>query len=124
MAMLLLLWFLAGAVGWIPVALAGTTAGCGGLQLEPRAPAYYIYPEYVAVCPRGGAGIRCYRYHWDWVCEKGDTLYWDRRLEAAAHAACGCPPPAGVASASPAVSAKPRETLFGGARELSNGPPD
>ncbi|MFH1139792.1 MAG: hypothetical protein V1816_27255 [Pseudomonadota bacterium] len=83
------------------VAAAGD---CADLVLTPRPPAYHIYPDHYAVCPGAGVGIRCYHYHWDWVCEKGDKLYWDRRLEAAAHAACGCPMPEGVAPASPFVS--------------------
>ncbi len=85
---------------------------CKELVLTPKGPAYHIYPDYYAVCPGDGTRIRCYHYHWDWVCEKGDTLYWDRRLEAAAHAACGCPMPKGVAPASPFVSKKTRPDIF------------
>ena len=97
--------------GWSAVtpALAGD---CDSLVLETRRPAYHIYPDHYTTCP-DGIEIRCYHYHWDWVCEKGDKLYWDRRLEAAAHAACGCPMPPGVAPAWPHVSDRPREGVFG-----------
>ena len=96
---------LTSAVCWVllfsGIALAGD---CSDLVLTPHPPAYHIYPDHYAVCPTDSVKIRCYHYHWDWVCEKGDKLYWDRRLEAAAHAACGCPMPDGVAPASPHVS--------------------
>ena len=85
---------------------------CDRIVLKPEPYAYHIYPDHHAVCP-DGAPIRCYHYHWDWICEKGERLYWDRRLEAAAHAACGCPMPEGVAPASPYVSPKTPEGLIG-----------
>jgi len=90
----------------------GDAGDCGPLVFEYKPPAYYGYGEYFAECP-DGARIRCYHYHWDWICEKGETLYWDRRLEAAAHAACGCPMPEGVAPASPFTSGRPRPDIFG-----------
>ena len=84
---------------------------CGHLTLETREPAYHIYPNHYGVCP-DGTPIRCYHYHWDWICEKGDKLYWDRNLQAAALASCGCPMPPGLAQASPFVSDKPPEDIF------------
>jgi hypothetical protein len=98
---------LAGGFVWPAAA-----SDCGTLVLEEIPPDYYIYPEYHGLCPDGSGTIRCYRYHWDWVCEKSELLFWDRRLEAAAHTACGCPPPPGVAPASPAVSNRAREEIF------------
>jgi len=86
---------------------------CAEIRLDPSPPQDYIYPEYSATCPNTGMVIRCYRYHWDWVCEKGETLFWDRRLEAAAYAACDCLLPAHITPASPALSPKPRTDLFG-----------
>jgi hypothetical protein len=106
--------------GRLPAAAAGT---CEGLALEEIPPVYYIYPEYRGRCPDGSGALRCYRYHWDWVCEKAGLLHWDRRLEAAAHAACGCPPPNGVAPASPAVSGKPRDGIFDGPNVSPFSPP-
>jgi hypothetical protein len=91
---------------------AGSDNRCQ-IRLDPSVPKYFIYPEYWATCPNTGTAIRCYRYHWDWVCEKGENLFWDRRLEAAAYAACDCPLPEHIAPASPAVSPKPRTDLFG-----------
>lgn len=91
-----------------PQARAGD---CQNLVLETREPAYHIYPNHYGVCP-DGVDIRCYHYHWDWICEKGDKLYWDRNLQAAALAACGCPMTPGLAQASPFVSEKPREDIF------------
>jgi len=101
---------------WLAVVfLTGFAAAssCRNLTLTAVPPDYFIYPEYRGVCPDESGSIRCYRYHWDWVCEKGDVLFWDRRLEAAAHAACGCTPPPGVSPASPSTSGKPREGIFG-----------
>ena len=85
---------------------------CCQIHLDPSAPKYYIYPEYSAICPNSNDAIRCYRYHRDRVCAKGENLYWDRRLEAAAYAACDCPLPEHIAPASPAVSPKARTDLF------------
>jgi len=90
----------------------GVAGDCGPLVFDYQPPTYYGYGEYFAECP-DGARIRCYHYHWDWICEKGETLSWDRRLEAAAHAACGCPMPEGVAPASPFTSGRPRPGIFG-----------
>ncbi|UCF90791.1 MAG: hypothetical protein JSW39_21265 [Desulfobacterales bacterium] len=87
-------------------------ADCGQLHLVRRDRQYDRYPRYEAFCPGGRGQIRCHRYHGHWVCARGDTLYWDRRLEAAAHAACGCPLPDDVAAASPAISGRPREDIF------------
>ncbi|MBW2430586.1 MAG: hypothetical protein JRF56_16620 [Deltaproteobacteria bacterium] len=64
-------------------------------------------------CPAEGVRIRCYRYHRHWICEKGDTLYWDRNLESAARTACGCDLPSDTAPASPATSGKPQNDIFG-----------
>jgi hypothetical protein len=72
---------------------------------------YYGSGEYFASCPETGTPIRCYHYHRHWVCEKGETYYWDRNLESAARTACGCPLPPGVAPASPAVSENPAKRL-------------
>jgi hypothetical protein len=108
------------AAGRLPTVSAGT---CDELALEEIPPVYYIYPEYRGRCPDGSGAIRCYRYHWDWICEKAERLYWDRRLEAAAHAACGCPPPNGVAPASPAVSGKPRGGILDGPGASTLAPP-
>jgi hypothetical protein len=90
-------------------ALAGD---CSDLTLTPEDHAFYIYPIHHGRCPGNETAIRCHKYHWHWVCQRGDTLYWDRRMEAAAHAACGCPMPEGVAPSSPAVSGKPRPDLI------------
>lgn len=90
----------------------GLAGDCGNLVFDYKPPTYYGYGEYFAECP-DGSRIRCYHYHWDWICEKGETLYWDRRLEAAAAAACGCPMPEGVAPASPFTSGRPRPDIFG-----------
>jgi hypothetical protein len=95
-------------LGWGP-ARAGDPCR---IVLTPEPYAYHIYPNHHAVCP-DGTPSRCYHYHWDWICEKGGKLYWDRRLEAAAHAACGCPMPEGVAPASPHVSPKTPDELIG-----------
>jgi hypothetical protein len=82
------------------------------LLLKRQAPKYYIYPEYLGICPDQETTIRCYHYHWDWICEKGDTLYWDRRLETAAYEACGCALPDDIAPASSFKSKKPRKGIF------------
>jgi len=68
---------------------------------------YYGPGEYRATCPQSGRSIRCYHYHRHWVCQKGDTFYWDRNLASAARTACGCPLPRGTAPSSPAVSKNP-----------------
>jgi hypothetical protein len=84
---------------------------CAGLELTPEDHAFHIYPIHHGRCP-DGAAIRCHKYHWHWVCARGDVLYWDRRITSAARAACGCPPPAGAAPASPHVSGRPIEGLI------------
>ena len=58
---------------------------------------YYGDGEYLSQCPDDETPIRCYHYHRHWICEKGDQYYWDRNLESAARAACGCTLPDGVA---------------------------
>ncbi|MEW5724187.1 MAG: hypothetical protein AB1896_13845 [Thermodesulfobacteriota bacterium] len=106
---------LAGAMCFLAMLFCGPPAwagGCGDLVLAPEDHAYHIYPIHHGVCPEDGAPIRCHKYHWHWVCRKGDTLYWDRRLDTAARAACGCPPLPGVAPATPAVSGPPHEGLI------------
>jgi hypothetical protein len=68
-------------------------------------------------CPGDGVRIRCYHYHRHWVCEKGKTLYWDRRLDSAARTACGCNLPPDTMPASPATSGKPGTEIIGVARK-------
>lgn len=93
-----------------------TPALCGDsgpLILEHIPSKYYGFGYYYTTCSKDGTQIRCYHYHRHWVCEKGNILYWDRRLEAAARAACGCSMPDEIVPASPAISGKPREGIFG-----------
>lgn len=85
---------------------------CADIALVPEDFAYHIYPIHHGQCPGDGEAIRCHKYHWHWVCRKGDVLYWDRRLDTAARTACGCPPAAGAAPATPAVSPLPRDELI------------
>ena len=68
---------------------------------------YNVNGDYYSICPDDDIRIHCYRYRWHWVCEKGDLLYWDRRLESAALSACGCPLPDDIAPATPAISIRP-----------------
>jgi len=96
----------------VALVMPSSAGGEKKIFLKRQAPKYYIYPEYLATCPDQKAKIRCYHYHWDWICEKDDNLYWDRRLEAAAYAACGCPLPDDIAPASPFKSGKPRKGIF------------
>ena len=106
------------------ILIYGATARAGDcvhLILETREPAYHIYPNHYGTCP-DGTGIRCYHYHWDWICEKGDKLFWDRNLQAAALAACGCPMTPGLAPASPFVSDKPREDIFENSGDATSTP--
>jgi len=91
----------------------GLAGDCGKVVFEHKPSDYYGSGEYFMTCPADGIRIRCYHYHRHWVCEKADTLYWDRRLETAARTACGCSLPAGVAPASPATSKKPGVKIFG-----------
>jgi hypothetical protein len=86
---------------------------CGEIVFEHQPSDYYGSGEYFMTCPAEGIRIRCYHYHRHWVCEKGDTLYWDRRLETAARTACGCSLPFDMAPASPATSGKPSGKIFG-----------
>jgi hypothetical protein len=86
---------------------------CGEIVFEHKPSDYYGPGEYFMTCPAEGIRIRCYHYHRHWVCEKGTTLYWDRRLETAARTACGCDLPADIAPASPATSGKPNGNIFG-----------
>ena len=88
-------------------------ADCGSLSFEHRPSTYYGSGEYFMTCPGEDIRIRCYHYHRHWVCEKGTTLYWDRRLVSAARTACGCELPNDTAPASPATSGKPRTNIFG-----------
>jgi hypothetical protein len=69
---------------------------------------YYGSGQYFSDCPDKNNGIRCYHYHRHWICEKNDTYYWDRNLESAARAACGCTLPDHVKPSTPAVSKKPK----------------
>ena len=86
---------------------------CRDLSFEHKPSEYYGSGEYFMICPGDGIRIRCYHYHRHWVCEKGKTLYWDRRLDSAARTACGCSLPADKAPASPATSSKPGTSIFG-----------
>jgi len=91
----------------------GLAGDCGEIVFEHKPSGYYGSGEYFMTCPdQGGERIRCYHYHRHWVCEKTDTLYWDRRLESAARTACGCNLPFDTAPASPATSGKTRENIF------------
>ena len=91
------------------ISLAGD---CKEIVFEHIPSDYYGSGEYFMTCPEEDVRIRCYHYHRHWVCEKGDTLFWDRRLESAARAACGCNLPPDTAPASPATSGKTRENIF------------
>jgi hypothetical protein len=105
---IILIWLtLAGAPG----SSALWAQGDSEVLLTPEDHAYHIYPIHHGQCP-DGVDIRCHKYHWHWVCRRGDVLYWDRRLLSAAHAACGLPSPEGVEPASPAVSGPPIEELI------------
>jgi hypothetical protein len=73
---------------------------------------YYGAGQFFATCPSDGEAIRCYHYHRHWICEKADTLFWDRNLESAARSACGCPPLPETLPASPAVSENPEQRVF------------
>jgi hypothetical protein len=84
----------------------------GGVQFTHKPSDYYGSGEYFSSCPRETTQIRCYHYHRHWVCQKGDTLYWDRNLDSAARAACGCPLQPGTVPASPAVSKNPENRIF------------
>ena len=86
---------------------------CGKIDFEHKPSDYYGPGDYFMTCPADGIRIRCYHYHRHWVCEKGTTLYWDRRMETAARTACGCNLPADIAPASPATSGKPNGKIFG-----------
>ena len=88
-------------------------ADCRDLSFEHKPSTYYGSGEYFMTCPAEDVRIRCYHYHRHWVCEKGTTLYWDRRLDTAARTACGCELPPDTAPASPATSGKPRANIFG-----------
>jgi hypothetical protein len=73
---------------------------------------YYGSGQYFTQCPDNGQEIRCYHYHRHWVCEKENTLYWDRNLESAARAACSCPLPPDTQPAAPAVTEKPVKRIY------------
>jgi len=73
---------------------------------------YYGSGQYFSDCPDKNECIRCYQYHRHWICEKNETYYWDRNLESAARAACGCTFPDGVKPSAPAVSKKPKTRFF------------
>ena len=73
---------------------------------------YYGPGQFFSRCPGDGEPIRCYHYHRHWICERGDTLYWDRNLESAARSACGCPPLPGTRPAAPAQSGNPDRRVF------------
>ena len=90
----------------------GQAGDCREIVFEHNPSDYYGSGEYFMTCPDQADRIRCYHYHRHWVCEKGDTLYRDRRLESAARTACGCNLPSDTVSASPATSDKPRENIF------------
>ena len=82
---------------------------CREIAFEHKPSDYYGSGQYFMNCPEEGIRIRCYHYHRHWVCEKGDTLFWDRRLESAARTACGCDLPSDTA---PATSGKPQNDIF------------
>jgi len=86
---------------------------CRDLSFEHKPSEYFGSGEYFMICPGDGIRIHCYHYHRHRVCEKGKTLYWDRRLDSAARTACGCSLPADTAPASPATSTKPGTSIFG-----------
>lgn len=69
---------------------------------------YYGSGQYFSVCPDKNEQIRCYHYHRHWICEKNEIYYWDRNLESAARAACGCNSPVDVEPSAPAISKKPK----------------
>jgi hypothetical protein len=73
---------------------------------------YYGSGQFFSQCPADLQPIRCYHYHRHWVCEKQDTLYWDRNLQSAARAACRCPLPQQTRPAAPAVTQKPAKRIF------------
>jgi len=87
-------------------------ADCRSITFEHKPSDFYGPGEYFTTCP-DDIRIRCYRYHRHWVCEKGDILYWDRRLKSAARTACDCPLPQDTVPASPASSRRPKEDIFG-----------
>ena len=95
------------------LANTGLAEDCREIVFEHKPSEYYGPGEYFMTCPADGIRIRCYHYHRHWVCEKGATLYWDRRMETAARTACGCSLPADIAPASPATSGKPSGKIFG-----------
>jgi hypothetical protein len=99
---------------WLVGSLSGSglAEDCREIVFEHKPSDYYGSGEYFMTCPAEGIRIRCYHYHRHWVCEKGDTLYWDRRLETAARTACGCKLPSDIAPASPATSGKNRENIY------------
>lgn len=86
---------------------------CEYIQFEHKPSEYYGPGDYFMTCPDDGVRIRCYHYHRHWICERGDILYWDRRLESAARTACGCDLPSDTSPASPAISGKPNKEIFG-----------
>lgn len=86
---------------------------CENVTFEHVPSNYYGLGEYFMTCPNDGVRIRCYHYHRHWVCEKGENLYWDMRLDSAARTACGCSLPADTVPASPAISGKPKKRIFG-----------
>lgn len=86
---------------------------CEQLQFEHKPSEYYGPGDYLMNCPDDGFRIRCYHYHRHWICERGDILHWDRRLESAARAACGCNLPSDTVPASPAISGRPKNEIFG-----------
>jgi hypothetical protein len=90
----------------------GLARDCGVVVFEYKPSDYYGPGEYFTTCPAEKIRIRCYHYHRHWVCEKGETLYWDRRLESAARTACGCSLPSNSAPSSPATSGKASGKIF------------
>ncbi|MBT3487888.1 MAG: hypothetical protein HOK24_17275 [Desulfobacula sp.] len=72
---------------------------------------YYGSGQYFSDCPGKNESIRCYHYHRHWICEKKETYFWDRNLDSAARAACGCNSPDDINPSAPAISKKP-ETRF------------
>jgi hypothetical protein len=85
---------------------------CPDLSFEHKPSTYYGSGEYFMNCPGDSVRIRCYHYHRHWVCEKGKTLYWDRRLDSAARTACDCNLLPDTMPASPATSGKPGTEIF------------
>jgi hypothetical protein len=100
---------------WLVIGLPDTSqAGdCGNINFKHVPSDYYGFGDYFMSCPDDAISIRCYHYHRHWVCEKGDILFWDRRLESAARMACGCDLPPDTAPASPATSGKPAKKIIG-----------